>query len=158
MVFEEEREKIIAELPEEATTKITTFYGVLNKLIGNRNLLDCVAAFGDDLYEREISANGTKLSFTYPLGGQQQIDLLLIPTPNKDISMIGHEIINRLSVRLSQSSRTNLITQDALDQLSRCVPNIQILIITRGVPAYILGHNQQTITQDLPRMPMLFGH
>lgn len=35
-----------------------------------------------------------------------------------------------------------------MDQLSRYVPNIQILIITSGVPAYILGHNQQTITQD----------
>lgn len=107
----EERNKITGQSLEEANKRITPFYGFLNNLIGNHSLSECVATFTDNIYEREITViNGTELLFDYLLDGQQQIASLLIPTPNKAISMIGHEIVNAYIFNCLKTQASILLT------------------------------------------------
>lgn len=89
-----------AQPPEEAEINITILYSFLNSLVGDRQLPECSADFYDVGYERGMSVDikDTKLGFIYQLERklQQQQVALAFPSPNKIISMRGHEIINRL--------------------------------------------------------------
>lgn len=89
--------------PPEATN-ITVFYAFLNNLIGNRTIWDCVSELDRQNEDTIISIrDGVRLFFHYPLERQQhQQRGVSIPSPDRDISTIGHEIINCLSITLPQ--------------------------------------------------------
>lgn len=94
------------QLPEETERNITVFYSYVNNLIKNRQSADCGTGLHVSHRKTVISIRGTDLSFRCAIQGLLQPLALPIPLPDKNISLIGHEIINRLHIRSFGGTRT----------------------------------------------------
>lgn len=120
--------------PKEAIAKITLFYSFLNNLIGNRNFSDFAAMIFNSHSKMEISIydNGTKLTVIYPFEGHQSGHLLSLPSsPNKAISILGHEVINSFHYSLSQITR--MIPVEIIKFCSKFCPHIHKITVYSGL-------------------------
>lgn len=84
----------------------------------------------------EVKDDGMTLEFNYPLEGQLkqyqygyqygQMSVLVIPSPNKTISVIGHKVINSLCIRVHRETRTLPI--EILEYCLKHCPHIRKLV------------------------------
>lgn len=91
-----------AQQQEEEETKITWFYAFIHSLISGQKIRHCRLDLdvSGSQETRTLVDSDMCIFIKYSLKTQQKFDDVWIPSPDKSVSTIGHEIINCLDLNL----------------------------------------------------------